>query len=72
VLVEGDVVVREGRCVKIDETAVLEEAQAIAEHQARENEPWLAAVDGDSAVLKEQLLRALQRPAAANRFADLH
>jgi 5-methylthioadenosine/S-adenosylhomocysteine deaminase len=72
VLVEGDVVVREGRCVKIDEAAVLEEAQAIAEQQARENEPWLAAVDVDSAVLKEQLLRALQRPAAANRFADLH
>lgn len=72
VLVDGEVVVRDGRCTRIDEAALLDEAQQIAEQQARENEPWLAAVDKDSSALREQLLSALQRPASANRFADLH
>jgi 5-methylthioadenosine/S-adenosylhomocysteine deaminase len=71
VLVEGELVVRDGRCVRIDEAALLDEAQDIAERQARENEPWLAAVDKDSAALRKQLLSALQRPSTANRFADL-
>jgi cytosine/adenosine deaminase-related metal-dependent hydrolase len=71
VLVEGELVLRDGRCTRIDEAALLEEAQAIAAQQARENEPWLATVDRDSVDLKQQLLRALQRPASANRFAEL-
>ena len=71
VLVEGEVVVREGRCAKIDEAAVLEEAQAIAAEQARANAATLATVDGESPVLRQQLIRALAKPADANRFADL-
>jgi cytosine/adenosine deaminase-related metal-dependent hydrolase len=71
VLVEGEVVVRDGRCAKIDEAAVLEEAQAIAAEQAHANEPSLAAVDGESPALTQQLIRALERPVEVNRFADL-
>jgi Mg-chelatase subunit ChlD len=71
VLVEGEVVVRDGRCAKINEADVLEEAQAIAAEQARANEPSLAAVDEESPALMQQLMRALERPVEANRFADL-
>jgi cytosine/adenosine deaminase-related metal-dependent hydrolase len=71
VLVEGEVVLREGRCVKVDEAAVLEEAQAIAAEQARANEASLAAVDGQSPILKDLLLGAIRRDVDANRYADL-
>jgi cytosine/adenosine deaminase-related metal-dependent hydrolase len=71
VLVEGEVVLREGRCLKVDEAAVLEEAQAIAAEQARANEASLAAVDGQSPILKDLLLGAIRRDVDANRYADL-
>jgi cytosine/adenosine deaminase-related metal-dependent hydrolase len=71
VLVEGEVVVRHGRCVKVSEADLLEEAHAIASEEARANERWLAAVDRETPALKDLLLRALARPVEANRFADL-
>ena len=71
VLVEGEVVLRDGRCVRVDEAAVLEEAQAIAAEQARTNAPWLAAVDRQSPVFKDLLLAALTRDVEVNRYADL-
>ena len=71
VLVEGEVVVRDGRCTKVNEAGLLEEAQTIAAELASANEPWLAAVDRDSPALMELLLRALERKTTTNRFADL-
>jgi cytosine/adenosine deaminase-related metal-dependent hydrolase len=71
VMVEGELVVRDGRCVKVDESDLLEEAHAIALEAARANEPWLATVDSETHALKDLLLRALDRPVEANRFADL-
>jgi len=71
VLVEGEVVVRDGRCVKVNEGEVLEEAQSIASRLARENEQSLAVVDQDSPHLMKLLIDALERRAELNRFADL-
>jgi len=71
VLVEGEVVVRDGRCVKVNESDVLEEAESIASGLARENEQSLAAVDQDSPHLMKLLVDALERRAQLNRFADL-
>jgi cytosine/adenosine deaminase-related metal-dependent hydrolase len=71
VLVEGEVVVRDGRCTKVNEAELLEEARAIALEEAQANERWLAAVDSETPALKDLLLRALGRPVEANRFADL-
>jgi cytosine/adenosine deaminase-related metal-dependent hydrolase len=71
VLVEGEVVVREGRCVRVNEAEVLTEAESIASRLARENEPSLAAVDRDSPHLMKLLVDALERRSSLNRFADL-
>lgn len=71
VLVEGETVVGEGRCTRVDEAGLLEEAQAIAAELAAANAPWLAAAERESPALMELLLRALERKTAANRFADL-
>lgn len=71
VLVQGEVVVQNGRCTRIDEAALLDEAQAIAEEQARANQPWIAAAERDMQPLRDELLRALRRDGAVNRFADL-
>jgi cytosine/adenosine deaminase-related metal-dependent hydrolase len=71
VLVEGEVVVREGRCVKINEADVLEEAHALASENARANAASLAAVEHDTPHLLNLLLGALERRVEHNRFADL-
>jgi cytosine/adenosine deaminase-related metal-dependent hydrolase len=71
VLVEGEVVVREGRCVRINEADVLEEAHALASENARANQGSLAAADQDAPHVLKLLLRALEQPVERNRFADL-
>ena len=71
VLVEGEVVVREGRCVKINEADVIAEAAALTTQNMNANEASLAAVEQDAPHLLKLLLGAIQRPAERNRFADL-
>jgi 5-methylthioadenosine/S-adenosylhomocysteine deaminase len=71
VLVEGEVVVRDGRCVKVNEADVVEEAHALAAENALANEASLAATEQDMPHLMHLLLGALERPAERNRFADL-
>jgi cytosine/adenosine deaminase-related metal-dependent hydrolase len=71
VLVEGEVVVRDGRCVRINEADVVEEAHALASENARANESWLAAAELDAPHVLKLLLGALERPAERHRFADL-
>jgi hypothetical protein len=71
VLVEGEVVVRDGRCVKLSEEDVVAEAHAIATELARGNEAFLSEVDADAPHLLKLLLGALERPVAPNRFLEL-
>lgn len=71
VLVEGEEVVREGRCVRVDESELLREAEAISAELARQNEPRLAEIEKERRIFRELLLRALDRPVEANRFAAL-
>jgi hypothetical protein len=68
VLVEGELVVCDGRCVRVEEAAVLEEAQAIGAEIARAHDPSL---DQDASHLLKLLVDALDRRAELNRFADL-
>jgi cytosine/adenosine deaminase-related metal-dependent hydrolase len=71
VLVEGEIVVRDGRCVRVNEGELLEEAQSIAARLAHENEPALAAIDADAPHLMRLLVDALGERADLNRFAAL-
>jgi N-acyl-D-aspartate/D-glutamate deacylase len=71
VLVAGEIVVRDGRCVRINEADVLEEAAVLAAQNLRGNEASLAAVEQDLPHVRRLLLGALQKPVAPNRFAEL-
>jgi hypothetical protein len=71
VLVEGEVVVRDGRCVRINEEDVVQEANAVTLEYMRANEASLAAVEHDVPHLLKLLLGAIERPVESNRFADL-
>ncbi|HKQ27714.1 MAG TPA: amidohydrolase family protein [Burkholderiales bacterium] len=71
VFVEGELVVKEGRCLKINEADVLEEAHALAAENARANAGALAVADQDAPHVLNLVLPALERRVAANRFADL-
>ena len=71
VIVEGELVVREGRCTRVNEAELLEEAQAIAAEQSGANAGSLALAEQDAPHVMKLLLEALARPAAPNRFAEL-
>jgi hypothetical protein len=71
VLVEGEVVVREGRCVRINEADVLREAQALASELGRADDEVLAALEQDAPHIAKLLLASLARRTGLNRFADL-
>jgi 5-methylthioadenosine/S-adenosylhomocysteine deaminase len=71
VFVEGELAVKEGRCVKIDEAGVLEEAHALATENARANAASLGTAEQDAPHILNLVLGALRRPVSANRFADL-
>jgi 5-methylthioadenosine/S-adenosylhomocysteine deaminase len=71
VLVEGELVVHEGRCVRINEADVLEEAHALASENARANAASLAVADQDAPHVLSLVLDALERRVDRNRFADL-
>jgi len=71
VLVEGEVVVRDGRCTRVDEAALLAEAQDIAAGLERANAPLLADLERDAPHLLGALRAALDRPTALNRFTRL-
>jgi 5-methylthioadenosine/S-adenosylhomocysteine deaminase len=68
VMVEGEIVVRDGRCVRVDEAAVLEEACAIGAEIVRGIDPSL---DRDTPHVMRLLIEALDKRAQLNRFADL-
>jgi cytosine/adenosine deaminase-related metal-dependent hydrolase len=71
VLVGGDVVYRDGRCVTINEDDLLAEASEIAGVDRAANEPFLDKARGDRAALQKLLLKALQKSIALERFARL-
>ncbi len=71
VLVEGEVVVRDGRCTKVDEADLLAEARDIAAGLERANAPLLAELERDAPLLLGALRAALERPTELNRFTRL-
>jgi cytosine/adenosine deaminase-related metal-dependent hydrolase len=71
VLVEGEVVLRDGRCTRIDEAAILEEAQAISADILRSSEKMLSDAERDAPHVMKLLVDALGRPTDLNRFAEL-
>jgi cytosine/adenosine deaminase-related metal-dependent hydrolase len=66
VLVNGEVVVRHGRCTRVDEEAIL----AAADEAARPGRAPAAWNERDA--FQPLILDALQRDAPINRFADLY
>src|SRR5262249_14627556 len=68
VLVEGEVVVRDGRCVRVDEAAVLEEACAIGAEIVRGIDSSLGR---DTPHVMRLLIDALDKRVQLNRFAEL-
>jgi len=71
VLVAGEVVLRDGRCTRIDEGALLTEAEARAAELAQAAAPGLAQLERDAPHLGKALVDALRRRAPLNRFANL-
>jgi cytosine/adenosine deaminase-related metal-dependent hydrolase len=71
VLVGGEVVLRHGRCTKINEEDLLSEAAELAGMDRRLNAPFLATARDERRFFRPLLLSALERPIAINRFAKL-
>lgn len=72
VLVEGEVVVSGGRCTRIDEDALREEARAVAAHDLEMNAEALERAAAERAHFLPLILEALDRPLGIERFARLH
>jgi cytosine/adenosine deaminase-related metal-dependent hydrolase len=71
VLVEGEVVLRDGRATRIDEAALLEEAESWATVAAAASRETLAQAAAERPAFHLLLIEALQRPVAIQRFARL-
>jgi 5-methylthioadenosine/S-adenosylhomocysteine deaminase len=72
VVVGGEVVYRNGRCCKIDEDALLAEADELAAVDRAANAPFLATAHAERPVFQSLILAALQRSTALERFARLN
>jgi len=71
VLVGGEVVVRAGRCTRVDEDEVYAVAQEFATQDERNNAQHLSATRGERSVFQPLIIEALGRPTEVNRFARL-
>src|SRR5580704_17870483 len=71
VLVGGEIVLRHGRCMLIDEDEVYAEAAEFASRDQVENAPYLAETRGERPVFQPLILEILQKDTAINRFARL-
>ena len=72
VLVGGEVVLRHGRCTRINEDDLLAEADELAAADHAANEPFLAKTRAERGVFQKLVLKALQQSIALERFAHLH
>src|SRR6516165_726983 len=71
VLVGGEVVYRHGRCCKVDEEALLLEAEELAVADREANEPFLAEARAERPAFQSLILDALRRRISLERFAHL-
>jgi cytosine/adenosine deaminase-related metal-dependent hydrolase len=71
VLVGGDVVVRKGRCVTVNEDDLMAEADALARQDETANQASFAEVRAERPAFQKLILEALARPAPVDRFAHL-
>jgi 5-methylthioadenosine/S-adenosylhomocysteine deaminase len=71
VLVGGDIVVRHGRCTRIDEADLLAEADELAARDRAANAEFLATARAERAAFQPLILEGLRQPSAIERFARL-
>jgi len=71
VVVAGEIVLRNGRCTRLDEDAVYVEASEWAARDHAENAPYLAETRSERSAFQPLILEILQRDTAINRFAHL-
>ena len=72
VLVGGEIVLRHGRCTKVNEDDLLAEAEELAVADQAANEPFLAKTRVERGVFQSLILKALQQSIAVERFARLN
>jgi cytosine/adenosine deaminase-related metal-dependent hydrolase len=68
VIVNGEVLVRGGRCTRINEADLRAEIDDLAARDHAANEPFLAATQAEKPVFQSLILEALERPTAINRW----
>jgi cytosine/adenosine deaminase-related metal-dependent hydrolase len=71
VIVGGDIVVRDGRCTRLNEADLLAEADELAVEAHAVNAPYLANVRTERSVFQPLILEALRQPTPLSRFARL-
>jgi cytosine/adenosine deaminase-related metal-dependent hydrolase len=71
VLVGGDVVVRQGRCTRVNEADLMAEADEFARYDEAANAEFFAVVKAERPAFQPLIVEALQRPAPVDRFAHL-
>ncbi len=72
VLVGGEVVVRNGRCTKVNDDDVLAEAEELALADRRANEPYMSRARTERAALQALITKALEKQIPLERFARLN
>jgi hypothetical protein len=72
VLVGGEIVLRHGRCTKVNEDDLLAEAEELAAADQVANEPLLTKTRAERGVFQALILRALQQSISVDRFAHLN
>jgi 5-methylthioadenosine/S-adenosylhomocysteine deaminase len=71
VLVGGEIVLRHGRCTRVNEDDLLAEAEELAAADRAANEPYLAKTRAERGVFQKLILKALQTSISIDRFARL-
>jgi 5-methylthioadenosine/S-adenosylhomocysteine deaminase len=71
VLVAGEIVVRNGRCTRLNEDDLMAEADDLSAHDHSANAASLAATRTERAAFQPLIHEALRRPTAVDRFAHL-
>jgi 5-methylthioadenosine/S-adenosylhomocysteine deaminase len=71
VLVDGEVVLKDGRCTRIDEDDIYEQAAAFAARDHAENAPYLAVTRGERPAFQSLITEILKQDTSINRFARL-
>ena len=71
VFVAGEVVLRNGRCTRIDEDEIYNEADELAGRLTTDNAPYIEVTRNERPAFQSLILEALQQETSLNRFARL-